>query len=119
MKSQAAILTCSSLQMYVDLAQQRMKTQHPIIMIDRLYHVEPERMKQVIQEELEKQKGPIDTLLVAMGFCGGAWDQVTAMMRTVIPRVDDCVSLLFATDDIYVPNRKETGFGEAGIRTMG
>ena len=109
MNTQTAILTCSSLQMYVDLAQQHMKTNYPVITIDRIYHVEPEQMKKVIQEELEQRKLKIDTLLVAMGFCGGAWDQVTALVRTVIPRVDDCVSLLLATDDDYVPNRKETG----------
>lgn len=107
--TKTVILTCSSLQMYVDFAQQAMKTSYPVIQIDRLYHVDPARMKQVIREELEKYRNTIDTLLVAMGFCGGVWDQVTAPVRTVIPRVDDCVSLLLATDDQYVPNRKDTG----------
>jgi hypothetical protein len=103
------ILTCSSLKRYVDLAQERMHTDYPVIVIDRIHHVEPERMKRVIQEELDHQIGDTDTLLVAMGFCGGVWDQVKARVRTVIPRVDDCVSMLLAVDDQYIPNRKETG----------
>ena len=44
-----------------------------------------------------------------MGFCGGSWDQVTAPCRIVIPRVDDCVSLLLQRGDGYVPNLKEMG----------
>lgn len=47
--------------------------------------------------------------MVAMGFCGGVWDHIRAQVKTVIPRVDDCVSLLLTTDDQYIPNRKENG----------
>lgn len=109
MKIKNLILTCSSLETYVQRAQERMHTSHPVLVIDRIYHVEPETMKQVIRQELEKRDWMPETLLVAMGFCGGVWDQVSAQVRTVIPRVDDCVSLLLAVDDRYVPNRKESG----------
>ena len=46
---------------------------------------------------------------MAMGFCGGVWDHVSFDRRVVIPRVDDCVSLLLHTDDTYHPNLKEAG----------
>ena len=49
------------------------------------------------------------TVLVSMGFCGGTWDHVSFPCRVVIPRVDDCISLLLTTDDTYQPNRKELG----------
>jgi len=49
------------------------------------------------------------TVLVAMGFCGGSWDHVSFPCRVVIPRTDDCISILLATDDDYIPNRKEYG----------
>lgn len=103
------ILTCSSLESYVKRAQEKMHTAYPVIVIDRIYHVEPEKMKTVISHELEKIKMKPETILVAMGFCGGVWDQVKAQVKTVIPRVDDCVSLLLTTDDQYIPNRKENG----------
>lgn len=109
MKMNAVILSCSSLRLYVDIAQQKMNTDYPVITIDRIHHVDPDRMKKIIQEELEKNNLRIDTLLVAMGFCGGVWNQVRADVRTVIPRVDDCVSMLLATDSKYIPNRKQTG----------
>ena len=109
MEKETVILTCSSLERYVKRAQEKMHTNYPIIVIDRIYHVEPATMKTVIWQELEKRKRKPDTILAAMGFCGGVWDQVRAQVRTVIPRVDDCVSLLLATDDRYIPNRKESG----------
>ena len=95
MEKETVILTCSSLERYVKRAQEKMHTNYPIIVIDRIYHVEPATMKTVIWQELEKRKRKPDTILAAMGFCGGVWDQVRAQVRTVIPRVDDCVSLLF------------------------
>lgn len=36
------ILTCSSLESYVRRAQEKMHTAYPVIVIDRIYHVEPE-----------------------------------------------------------------------------
>ena len=109
MKTKTVILTCSSLESYVKMAQEKMHTNHPVMVIDRIYHVEPEKMKTVIREEFDRKNIEPETILVAMGFCGGVWDQVQAQVKTIIPRVDDCVSLLLATDDQYIPNRKETG----------
>lgn len=109
MKENTVILTCSSLRTHVDIAQQKMNTDYPVITIDRIHHVDPDRMKKIIQEELENNSLRMDTLLVAMGFCGGVWHQVQTTVKTVIPRVDDCVSMLLATDDICIPNRKQTG----------
>lgn len=82
---------------------------YDIILIDRSFHIEPAKMKREIQNTLSKLPTNIDTVLVAMGFCGGTWDNVTFPFRIVIPRVDDCISMLLQTDDQYIPNRKETG----------
>lgn len=105
----AVIVTCSSLEMYVDAAQKSQNTEFDVVVIDRLFHVDPEKMKAGIRREIEKLSPDIDTILVAMGFCGGVWDHVSFSRRVVIPRVDDCVSMLLQTDDCYCPNRKETG----------
>lgn len=105
----AVIITCSSMKMYVDAAQSSQNTSFPVVTIDRLFHVEPEKMKQEVAGEMEKLSPDVDTVLVAMGFCGGVWDHVTFSRRVVIPRVDDCVSMLLHVDDHYHPNLKETG----------
>lgn len=123
------ILSCSSLIEYVNAAQKTMGTHWPVVVVDRSHHAEPAEMKQVVKETIEKilsgcipadpdspqetpsgRPDPADvTILVAMGFCGGSWDHVSFPCRVVIPRTDDCISILLATDDKYIPNRKELG----------
>ena len=48
MEKETVILTCSSLERYVKRAQEKMHTNYPIIVIDRIYHVEPATMKTVM-----------------------------------------------------------------------
>ena len=117
------ILACSSLKDHIDAAQKAMGTSWPVVIVDRSNHVEPSQMKDVVRQAIEKlleeqsagQKGQASsgaeplTVLVAMGFCGGAWDHVSFPCRIVVPRVDDCISMLLATDDKAIPNRKEIG----------
>jgi len=105
----AAILTCSSLRCYVDKAQETEGTRWPVREVDRKYHGEPADMKVMVSEALEALPPEIDTVLVAMGFCGGVWDHVAFDRRIVIPRFDDCISILLNTDDAYHPNLKEPG----------
>lgn len=105
----AVIITCSSLKLYVDAAQRSQNTSLETVVVDRLFHVKPEEMKKEIGREIDKLSPEIDTVLAAMGFCGGVWDHVSFSKRVVIPRVDDCVSMLLHVDDAYHPNLKETG----------
>ena len=105
----AGILTCSSLDEYVRHAQDNMGTHYPIYAIDKKYHAEPKDMREQILQSLSCLAAKHDTLLVGMGFCGGSWDQVIAPCRIVIPRVDDCVTLLLQQGDGYCPNLKEMG----------
>ncbi len=103
------ILSCSSLEDYVDAAQKKQNTNYPIVYLDRKYHMEPQVMKEKIMEAEKELPDMFDTVLVAMGFCGGSWDQVTFSRKTVIPRVDDCISLLLQKTDTYISNLKEPG----------
>lgn len=103
------VLSCSSLKEYVEDAMKTQNVNYDIILIDRSFHTEPAKMKDAIFKEFEKLPANTDTILIAMGFCGGVWDSVSYPFRIVIPRVDDCVSMLLHTDDKYLPNRKETG----------
>jgi len=105
----ACILACSSMTEFVAEAQRRQGTDWPVFEVDRALHAEPEQMKDAVAALMQRIPAKYDTILVAMGFCGGVWSQVTCDRRTVLPRVDDCVSLLLHTDDEYRPNRKEPG----------
>jgi len=97
----------------VDAAQEAMGTSWPVVVVDRSHHVEPQEMKEelkkAVDELLEEVPAEDLTVLISMGFCGGAWDHVSFPCRVVIPRADDCISIMLCTDDKCVPNRKEMG----------
>lgn len=105
----ACILSCTSLKDFVAAAQARLGTDYPVFYVERNLHAEPEQMKAAVGALMESLPPEYDTVLVAMGFCGGVWHDVSFDRRVVIPRVDDCVSLLLHTDDEFHPNLKEMG----------
>ncbi|MBQ8975017.1 MAG: DUF1638 domain-containing protein [Oscillospiraceae bacterium] len=103
------ILTCAFLKDYVAAAQRSQGTNYPVEIIDRKYHVDPPLLREKVIEAVNALPPEVDTVLVSMGFCGGAWHEVSFDRRVVIPRVDDCITLLMHTDDTYCPNLKEQG----------
>lgn len=105
----AVILACSSLNRHVDAAQEKMKTDYPVVNVDRKYHEDPKQMREQLMEKLRSLPSEIDTVLVAMGFCGGSWEAIPLEKRVVIPRVDDCITLLLHTDNTWYPNLKKEG----------
>ena len=88
------ILSCTTLLEYVQQAQNICNTDFPIIELNRQYHIEPSKMKEDILQTLSSLPSDVDTVLVAMGFCGGSWQDVSCSKTLVIPRVSDCVALL-------------------------
>ena len=103
------ILSCTTLLEYVQLAQKACKTNFPVIELDRQYHVEPAKMREHILQTLFSLSSDVDTILVAMGFCGGSWQDVSCSKTLVIPRVADCVALALTTPKRYTPDLKEPG----------
>ena len=107
--SHTVILACSAMSLHVAAAQKTMKTDFPVIEVDSSLHENPSKMRQKIIETLEQMEKSIDTVLAAMGFCGGSWEDIATDKRIVIPRVDDCITLLLHTDDTWYPNLKQCG----------
>lgn len=66
-------------------------------------------MQEHIFTVLQKLPETTDTVLVAMGYCGGSWEGVEAPCRLVIPKIDDCVSHLLQMGDQPISNLKESG----------
>lgn len=120
----AVILSCSTLSDYVRAAQQTCQTDFPVIFLDRNFHVEPSRMREHILQTIRDLPEEINTVLVAMGFCGGSWQDVTCPKKLIIPRVDDCVSLVMTTTESVNPCTKQVGHmyvfgGESGGFSIG
>ena len=107
--SKTVILGCSSLKDYIDEAQRKVKTNYPVLYLNRLYHRDPNEMREHIINTLTTMDKDVDTILVAMGHCGGSWDGVKAPCRLVIPKIDECVSLLLQNTDEVKSDLKEPG----------
>lgn len=108
-KNKTSILTCKTLKTYVDSAQEKMGTSYPVIEMDNKLHEFPNRLWDEVIESINKMPEEVDTVLFAMGMCGGATLNVTFPRNVVIPRVDDCITLLMHTDDTARCNLKEGG----------
>lgn len=104
-----AILACSALTYYVNAAQEKMKTDYPVIEIDRNYHDRPKLLRAMLEEALAKIPKDTDTILVAMGACGNCWEGLVLDKKLVIPRMDDCVTILLHKNDEWHPNLKKPG----------
>lgn len=105
----AVLLACNSLETHVKAAQETMNTDHPVVYIDSKYHIEPKDMREQLIKTMKELPEDADTVLVAMGFCGGSWENVPIDKRVVIPRVDDCITMLLHTDDTWYPDLKQPG----------
>lgn len=103
------VLSCTSLLSFVEAAQASQGTAYPVFTVDRQLHVEPEQMRDAVLKAIDALPEEFDTVLVAMGFCGGVWHETVFDRTVVIPRVDDCISLLLHTDDQFHPNLKQDG----------
>lgn len=103
------ILACSALSHYVKAAQKKKKTYYPVIEIDRNYHDRPKLLRSLLEEALAKFPEDTDTILVAMGACGNCWEGMTIDKKLVIPRMDDCVTILLHKNDEWHPNLKKPG----------
>lgn len=103
------ILACSSMLLHVKAAQECMHTKFDVVELDRRLHADPKQMRSSILETLSALPDYYETVLVAMGFCGGSWDHIPLSRRVVIPKVDDCITLLLHTDNTAHGNLKQTG----------
>lgn len=122
----AVILACSSLAMAVTAAQKKMNTNYPIVYVDRKYHADPSEMRLQLISALKNMEDEVDTVLVAMGFCGFSWNDIHTDKRIVIPYADDCVTISLCDDEMPRVDRKQEGHfyfkepdrGDASLEAM-
>ena len=48
-------------------------------------------------------------MLLSMGLCGGSVSERPLPVRVIMPKVDDCITLLMHTDEKWHPNLKRSG----------
>ena len=101
------ILCCRNLEAEVRLAMKNCGCSYPLEVLSENDHDVPARLRQRIQEKLDHMDGA-DRVLLAFTTCGGAAAGLrSGDFQLVIPRTDDCLSLLLGS----MERRKAMGFG--------
>lgn len=65
-------------------------------------HVTPERLKQALQEAIDRASCDVDTVLLGYGLCSMAVVGLQARGCTlIVPKVDDCIALFLGSQNAY------------------
>ena len=103
------IIACELLKYEVEQAKEKVSCDWPLVYIDGGLHLRPELLKKEIQKQLNMIGQETDTVILAMALCGNALDGLTAPVRTVVPKMDDCLTIFLHTDNEQHLNLKVPG----------
>ncbi|TGE37474.1 DUF1638 domain-containing protein [Desulfosporosinus fructosivorans] len=103
------IVACQTIRDEVNLAIAETRVPYPVLWIESGLHNFPDRLGQKIQQEIDKIEN-VETILLAFGYCGNSLlDIRSSRAQLIIPRVDDCISLLLGSYE-----RRQTMDNEIG-----
>ena len=91
------IIACQTLKNELEAAMAASGRSFEIRWIESGLHNVPKKLHATLQEHLD-QCGGFDTVLLVMGYCGNSVAGIeTRDFQLVMPRVDDCISLLLGS----------------------
>jgi len=65
-------------------------------------HLQPEKLKSVLQKTIDKISADADTIILGYGLCSMAVIGLRAAKSTlVVPRIDDCIAMLLGSQSNY------------------
>lgn len=80
----------------------------PIVWVESGLHNFPSQLKVRIQQEIDKISG-VDNILLLFGYCGNSIEGLVAeQARLVVPKVEDCISLLLGGNQIRQALSRQT-----------
>lgn len=92
------VIACETVRDELELVLSKTGGKDDLCWIESGLHNFPDRLHARIQETLDRAEG-YDTVLMCFGMCGNAMKNIrTNSFRLVIPKVEDCISLLFGSD---------------------
>lgn len=92
------VLACRTLEDELALAMEHVGLTFPVLWVESGLHDTPKRLTVRIQELLGEVPVGVSRVLLAFGTCGNSLLSVRAGdFEMVLPRVDDCISLLFGS----------------------
>jgi hypothetical protein len=93
------LIACDTLREELEKLMKNIENKLDIKWIKGGYHVSPENLRKQIQIEISKYDGIYEEIILAYGFCGGGIEHLEAKSSyLIIPRVEDCISLLLGGD---------------------
>lgn len=93
----AIVVACQTLQHELRLAIRQTGVNYPVFYIESGLHNNPDLLHQRIQETLDKIDN-VEVVIMAFGYCGNSLLGIhSSNFKIVLPRVDDCISLLLGS----------------------
>lgn len=93
------VLACNTIRDEIEKAAFETGCDHPFRWVESGLHLRPESLRHRLQEELDSIS-EADRVLLGFGYCGNA---VTGLIgrnyELVMPRADDCISLLLGSQE--------------------
>jgi len=102
------IVACHTLEDELNLAIRSTGVTHPVYWVDSRLHTKPEKLKEQVQAAVSRISN-VSTILLAFGYCGNALVGVKSEhARLILPKVEDCISLLLGSQEIRRALSRET-----------
>jgi hypothetical protein len=94
---ETVVLACNTIRDELEKAAIEMNCPHGFVWVESGLHLVTDSLRRRLQEELDRISGPC-RVLVGFGFCGNAVAGLkSGDYQLVIPRVDDCITLLLGS----------------------
>ena len=103
------IIACQMISDELNLAISRTGVDYPVIWIESRFHEQPDQLRARLQDVINRISN-VQYIVLAFGYCGNALLGLEARKASlVIPRVDDCISLLLGSQALYHKFSNEVG----------
>ncbi|GFN22365.1 DUF1638 domain-containing protein [Thermanaeromonas sp. C210] len=91
------IVACQTISDEVKKVLKEEQIDYPVLWIESGLHNHPERLRERLTDAISRLDN-VDTIILAFGYCGNSLLGLSAPeAQMVIPRVDDCISLLLGS----------------------
>lgn len=104
------IIACQTLRDELDLAMRQTGIWYPVIWVESDYHNDPNQLRAKLQQEIDGQTGA-GNILFAYGCCGSGLVGLKATSANlIIPKTEDCISMVLTRPGEKFIRPKETYF---------
>lgn len=108
------VIACKTLKDELEKAIIETEFKHPVIWIESDYHINPDKLRDRLQQEIDGL-ADVEQVLLCYGSCGNALVGLEATSaKLIIPKIDDCIALLLTK-----PNQKLTKIKNTYFLTKG